>query len=692
MPTRTATLGALIIASAFVLAASLIPYDLTAQESDPITASCVRLTRNLYFGLNDAQTSGQVSALQRFLTQTGDFTYGHTTGYFGPLTEAAVQQWQCRNMQLCSGGPEENGWGVVGPLTRRAMQAGCDAPPTYPPPETGGGGGTGGWPPSDFPTSSNKPPTIHGLSGPTTLKVNETGTWTINASDPENDPLSYRIIWGDEFFAGASVANSLLDFTTSNTFTHTYTRVGFHGLTAIVRDSKGKAAHFFTLVRVTADTADIPHACTQEAKQCPDGSYVGRTGPNCEFAACPASSGASCLTPWGMTIAHGQSITAYQSYELQTSPPQQRCTSETRTCANGVLSGSYQSASCPATNTTSANSCIYDGRTYAHNELNTSTPGGAWLPTRCCYGEWWGPLGNILGAPECTSPYYPQNQVPAGSTNTSCTLDGVTVAHGQSRTFYSTNSVPAGQSCSSVAQTRTCTNGTLSGSNTYNKASCSVSSGDGGTAGASCTYNGQTYANGQIRSEATQCPTPLVVSPALTTYSCLNLNQCINGQWAPGYKESWNEEMGSVARSVGHFSILPTAGVAPLTVSFEQQSSYNSPYTLAGAYRMRITFGDNSAPAEYPCTIKNVTSEYTTSVLTCAFNTSHTYTTPGTYAAKIESVTYINGQQFSASTVWSGMITVTSGTQGNSGAALQLANALTALEEALKGLLNFLTR
>lgn len=28
-------------------------------------------------------------------------------------------------------------------------------------------------------------------------------------------------------------------------------------------------------------------ACTMEAKLCPDGSYVGRTGPNCEFAACP---------------------------------------------------------------------------------------------------------------------------------------------------------------------------------------------------------------------------------------------------------------------------------------------------------------------------------------------------------------------------------------------------------------------
>lgn len=30
-----------------------------------------------------------------------------------------------------------------------------------------------------------------------------------------------------------------------------------------------------------------PVACTLEAKVCPDGSTVGRTGPNCEFAICP---------------------------------------------------------------------------------------------------------------------------------------------------------------------------------------------------------------------------------------------------------------------------------------------------------------------------------------------------------------------------------------------------------------------
>jgi hypothetical protein len=32
----------------------------------------------------------------------------------------------------------------------------------------------------------------------------------------------------------------------------------------------------------------IGHACTQEAKLCPDGkTAVGRTGANCEFAPCP---------------------------------------------------------------------------------------------------------------------------------------------------------------------------------------------------------------------------------------------------------------------------------------------------------------------------------------------------------------------------------------------------------------------
>ena len=32
-----------------------------------------------------------------------------------------------------------------------------------------------------------------------------------------------------------------------------------------------------------------PKLCTLEAKVCPDGSTVGRSGPNCEFAPCPTT-------------------------------------------------------------------------------------------------------------------------------------------------------------------------------------------------------------------------------------------------------------------------------------------------------------------------------------------------------------------------------------------------------------------
>lgn len=39
----------------------------------------------------------------------------------------------------------------------------------------------------------------------------------------------------------------------------------------------------------TAQPADAPRlVCTQDAMQCPDGSWVGRTGPKCEFI-CPQS-------------------------------------------------------------------------------------------------------------------------------------------------------------------------------------------------------------------------------------------------------------------------------------------------------------------------------------------------------------------------------------------------------------------
>lgn len=42
----------------------------------------------------------------------------------------------------------------------------------------------------------------------------------------------------------------------------------------------------FAIVVISGCSKPQPQACTEEAKICPDGSAVGRIGPNCEFAPC----------------------------------------------------------------------------------------------------------------------------------------------------------------------------------------------------------------------------------------------------------------------------------------------------------------------------------------------------------------------------------------------------------------------
>lgn len=48
---------------------------------------------------------------------------------------------------------------------------------------------------------------------------------------------------------------------------------------------------------VVGDTPDGPYACQADAMVCPDGSAVGRQGPNCEFAPCPTAD----ITPSSVT-------------------------------------------------------------------------------------------------------------------------------------------------------------------------------------------------------------------------------------------------------------------------------------------------------------------------------------------------------------------------------------------------------
>lgn len=55
------------------------------------------------------------------------------------------------------------------------------------------------------------------------------------------------------------------------------------------------------LLSVFREEGDIV-SCTADALLCPDGSAVGRVGPNCEFAACPYSDGITFTLRVGETI------------------------------------------------------------------------------------------------------------------------------------------------------------------------------------------------------------------------------------------------------------------------------------------------------------------------------------------------------------------------------------------------------
>lgn len=70
----------------------------------------------------------------------------------------------------------------------------------------------------------------------------------------------------------------------------------YPGITIEMELSDGLTEEVFNKIlstfKFTNQTTTIPSPtvevyCTQEVKMCPDGSAVGRTGPNCEFAACP---------------------------------------------------------------------------------------------------------------------------------------------------------------------------------------------------------------------------------------------------------------------------------------------------------------------------------------------------------------------------------------------------------------------
>ena len=71
--------------------------------------------------LKRGSRSAQVTQLQEFLVQGGFLAEESATGYFGALTEKAVQAWQKEIGLVSSGTPESTGFGTVGAKTRALL-------------------------------------------------------------------------------------------------------------------------------------------------------------------------------------------------------------------------------------------------------------------------------------------------------------------------------------------------------------------------------------------------------------------------------------------------------------------------------------------------------------------------------------------------------------------------------------------
>ncbi len=225
----------------------------------------------------------------------------------------------------------------------------------------------------------------------------------------------------------------------------------------IVTDGEAVTAYLNSAVQ-------FGQVCPKESRTCQDGVLSG----SFSFSSCEPGQPAACLFN-GQTIQNGQSVKAFLRSSVTFGGT---CVDETRVCENGVLSGTYSFGACalgePA-------SCLFDGRTIAHGqsisafEASTVPYGNMCISqVRTCYNGALSGLGDfascVVGQPAA------------------CLFNGMTIAHNQSVIAYSHSNVPYGQICAPIS--RTCDNGMLSGA--ANFAVCQI---DGPAA---CLINGIT--------------------------------------------------------------------------------------------------------------------------------------------------------------------------------------------------------
>lgn len=208
--------------------------------------------------------------------------------------------------------------------------------------------------------------------------------------------------------------------------------------------------HGGTVVAFEGSTVSYGLTCKQENRTCNDGTLTG----SFQYSSCAADQAASCLFD-GRTIAHGESVAAFATSSVNYGST---CTQESRTCNNGVLSGGYTFSSCTIGQ---PQNCSFNGVTVNHNQSIIAFAAEHVAYGQSCVSESRtctnGQLSGSMTATACV--------VDAAPPARSCVLNGKEIADGSSVTVFTSSSVPNGQTCQT--ETRSCSNGVLSGSTTF---------------------------------------------------------------------------------------------------------------------------------------------------------------------------------------------------------------------------------
>lgn len=239
-----------------------------------------------------------------------------------------------------------------------------------------------------------------------------------------------------------------------------------------------------------------PAICTSETRTCTNGTLTGTY----QYASC----GVDCTAPWGGTVTNGSSVTAYLAVSDSVA-----CTPETRTCTNGTLSGSHQYQAC---NVVAGNDCTAPWGANVANGSSITAWQAASVTGGSCVSE----------SRHCTA-----GTLDGSFTHQNCTVQcalpwGGTIASGGSVTAWQASSVTSPATC--VSETRTCdVVGNLSGS--YGFQSCSV------TAPVTCntTVTGSANANtDSITAASSEGDSVTCTVQTNKSYSCLPLTTATN--------------------------------------------------------------------------------------------------------------------------------------------------------------------